>query len=394
MSGAAGAGVALAVVGAIAWVGFAAPSHVAESGTGSHGGGTSTVAVTTFDPLEPGERWLDLGIPGGSYSPRADAGGTDDYRCMLMDPELAVDTYLSGVVLDPGDAGLVHHAIVYRANPDQVDAARALDAADPDLGWSCFGGPGLPDPGGTVSGLAAAPWVAAFATTGGERRFWPGTGMELPAGSELVLQMHYNLLHGSGSDDSILKLRMAPPDAELKPLKTMLLPAPVELPCAPGEAGPLCERDAAVFDVMTRFGDRAGRTVAGLQLLCDGSLTDPRPGPTQSCSRPIEQTIVVRAVAGHMHLLGRSIHVDLDRANGASRTLMDIPVWDFDDQAAKPLKKPVVLKSGDALRVTCTHDAALRQQIPTLSDLAPRYVVWGEGSTDEMCLGIVTYTDS
>jgi hypothetical protein len=104
--------------------------------------------------------------------------------------------------------------------------------------------------------------------------------------------------------------------------------------------------------------------------------------------------MVVRAVAGHMHLLGRSVQVDLERANGASRTLMDIPVWNFDDQAAKPLKKPVVLRAGDALRVTCTHDASLRQLVPALSGLPPRYVVWGEGSTDEMCLGIVTYTDS
>ena len=47
--------------------------------------------------------------------------------------------------------------------------------------------------------------------------------------------------------------------------------APVELPCAAGETGPLCNRDAAVFDVARRFGMDSGRTVAGLQLLCGGS---------------------------------------------------------------------------------------------------------------------------
>jgi hypothetical protein len=39
--------------------------------------------------------------------------------------------------------------------------------------------------------------------------------------------------------------------------------------------------------------------------------------------------------------------------------------------------------------VTCTHDATLRDRLPALQGLPPRYVVWGEGSTDEMCLGIL-----
>src|SRR5690606_8255417 len=41
---------------------------------------------------------------------------------------------------------------------------------------------------------------------------------------------------------------------------------------------------------------------------------------------------------------------------------------------------------------TCTHDQDLRDLIPALSDVPERYVVWGEGTTDEMCLGIVLLT--
>ena len=58
------------------------------------------------------------------------------------------------------------------------------------------------------------------------------------------------------------------------------------------------------------------------------------------------------------------------------------------------MSEPVTVRPGDKLRVTCTHDATLRQQLPELQGLPPRYVVWGEGSTDEMCLGIVAYTDA
>ena len=102
--------------------------------------------------------------------------------------------------------------------------------------------------------------------------------------------------------------------------------------------------------------------------------------------------MVVRAVAGHMHLLGRSISVTMNPGAPDQRTLLDRKVWDFDNQRATPLKRPVTVRPGDTLRVTCTHDAALRSLIPELASEQPRYVIWGEGTSDEMCLGIVLYT--
>jgi hypothetical protein len=356
--------------------------------------GTTTPEPVPVAALQSGERWIDLPMPGGTYHPQADPGGTDDYRCILLDPKISGEAFLSGVVLEPGNAKLVHHAILYRVEPDQIAAAKAKDDSDPRLGWSCFGGPGLPSEGGALAELEAAPWVAAFATRGGEQRFAAGTGQDLQAGSRLILQIHYNLLNGGGADSTAVKLRVAKPGAHLQALHTLLLPAPVELPCAAGESGPLCNRDAAVFDVARRFGMDSGRTVAGLQLLCGGSIAHPRAGPTQTCARPVNDTIQIRAVAGHMHMLGKSVQVDLERQNGTSQRLLDVKVWDFDDQRATVLAKPVTVHAGDKLRVTCTHDATLRAKLPALAKLPPRYVVWGEGSSDEMCLGIVSYTES
>jgi hypothetical protein len=372
--------------------GPAKPSSSAGSSSPGHQhGGPSTVAVAA---LRPGERWITLPMPGGSYRPQADNGGTDDYRCILLDPKLATDSFLSGVVLEPGNPNLVHHAILYRVDPGQVAAAQAKDAADPRLGWSCFGGPGLPGNSDSLNGLNSAPWVAAWATSGGEQRFAAGTGQQLAAGSRLILQMHYNLLNGDGADSTTVKLRVAPPGSHLLPLQTLLLPAPVELPCPAGQAGPLCDRVASVFDVVRRFGIDAGKVVAGLQLLCGGSIMQPRAGPTQSCARPVNNTMQIRAVAGHMHLLGRSVQIDLLRQDGSSQRLLDIKVWNFDDQRATVLSQPVTVHPGDQLRVTCTHDATLRTKLPALAKLPPRYVVWGEGSSDEMCLGLVSYTSS
>jgi hypothetical protein len=186
---------------------------------------------------------------------------------------------------------------------------------------------------------------------------------------------------------------LAPADADLDPLETVLLPAPVELPCRPGHGGgELCDREAAVLDVMGRFGNQAGFTVAGLQLLCGGNVEHPIASAVQTCDRAVREPGTIRAVAGHMHLLGRSIKIELNPGRPDERTLLDIPVWDFDNQGAIPLDRPADIEPGDTLRVTCRHDQSLRDLLPSFDNQPERYVVWGEGTTDEMCLGIVLLT--
>lgn len=349
-------------------------------------------------PLRRGERFQTVRLPGGTFRPAAPGAGHDDYHCFLIDPHLRRDAFVTGTDVLPGQPSIVHHAILFRVLPGEVAAAQAQDAASPGQGWTCFGGTGLPtaaDGRGGVSELDAAPWLAAWAPGGGESVFRGRTGVRLPAGGRIVLQVHYNLRAIGGrtlTDDTRVRLRLAPGTAALEPLSTMLLVAPVELPCTPDESGPLCNRGASMLELGSRFGPDAGRTVAGLQLLCGGSLTTPRAGPVQHCDRRAPTSMVVRAVAGHMHLLGRSISVTLNPGTARATTLLDRPVWDFDRQAATPLAHPVRVARGDTLRVTCRHDAGLRALLPELAGTPPRYVTWGEGTTDEMCLGIVLWT--
>ena len=74
------------------------------------------------------------------------------------------------------------------------------------------------------------------------------------------------------------------------------------------------------------------------------------------------------------------------------RTVLDIPVWNFDDQGSIPLAEPLDVAPGDTITVTCTHDQELRDLLPAFEGTQDRYVAWGEGTTDEMCLGIVLMT--
>jgi hypothetical protein len=349
----------------------------------------STVEAPESAPLRDGERFVDLAMPQ-PYTPKAPTTGTDDYRCFLLDPKLDEPAFVTGLNVFPGKPDLVHHVIMFRVGPEAVAEAKAADADVEGQGWTCFGGAAI---GSDYSrGLDRAPWLGAWAPGSGESLLDPDIGVPMEAGSRIVMQVHYNLRAGHGADISKAQLRVAPGTADLDALETMLLPGPVELPCRPGKSGRLCDRDAAVGDVSERFGGQSGFMVLGLQLMCGGDPKKPKAAAVQTCDHRIRDSGTIRAAAGHMHLLGRSISITLNPETPRERTVLDIPVWNFDDQRATPLEKPVTIKAGDVLRVTCRHDQALRDVVPDLQGTPERYVVWGDGTTDEMCLGIAMVT--
>jgi hypothetical protein len=346
-------------------------------------------------PLRAGERFVRLSM-AHPYTPAPPSGGTDEYRCFLLDPGLTRRSFVTGSQFLPQNADIVHHAIFFRVAPGDVAQARQLDAQAPGDGWTCFGGTGLGSGDGRVRQFnGGAAWIAAWAPGAKESVLGNRTGYEMQPGSQIVMQVHYNLLatggRATGTDQSGIVLRVADGAAGLTPLRTTLVAAPVERPCPTGESGPLCDRERSVLDVWQRFGQQGAATVAGLALLCDRG-TAPRPAATQHCDQKVQHPGTVYAVAGHMHLLGRSIKVELNPGTPQAKVLIDVPNYNFDDQGARPLATPVTVKAGDTYRVTCTHDATLRERLPQLKPLKPRYVVWGEGTSDEMCLGIVIWT--
>jgi hypothetical protein len=347
----------------------------------SHGAHAIPPAV----PLRDGEHFLNLRMPK-AYTPQAPNGGTDEYRCFLVDPKLASQQYLTGSQFLPQNADIVHHAIFFRITPLDADRARELDAQTPGEGWTCFGNSGVGD---------NAAWVAAWAPGANETLLQPGLGYLMPPGSMLVMQVHYNLLatggKAGGSDQSGIRLRLTEGATKMQALETALVPAPVELPCTGAESGPLCDRAAAVADVAKRFGSDAGTAVEDLNDQCNGGRP-PVAGVTQHCDTIVPRAGTIYAVAGHMHLLGRSIKIELNPDTSHPQTLLNIPTYNFDNQSTHPLATPVTVQPGDTLRVTCTHDAGLRKLLPELRTLPPRYVVWGDGTSDEMCLGLVVWT--
>ena len=155
-----------------------APS-AGTTATGAQHQQTHAVAAVKPKPLRPGESRMALRM-SMAYRPAAPNGvGTDDYRCFLLDPRLTQDRYLTGTFVKPDDRAVVHHVILFRVDPDQVSAAKQLDAKDPGEGWTCFGDSGLPN----SNDLDNAPWLGAWAPGSQESVDAPGYGVPLPAGS-------------------------------------------------------------------------------------------------------------------------------------------------------------------------------------------------------------------
>ena len=349
----------------------------------SHGPDAAAAPVR-HKPLRAGERRVTVEMPE-DYTPSAPTGvGTDDYRCFLLDPKVPSDQFITGFNVLPGNPDVVHHVILFRVPPDLVEEAEQKDASTPGQGWTCFGNTGL---GGGLE-IDNAPWLGAWAPGGAEQIYGKGFGERFNQGSRVIMQVHYNLLAGQRPDRSAAELRMAPVSRKIRALETRLLPAPVELPCRPEHSdGALCARPAAMADVKKRFGEHPGSTADLLHYLCGGV----KPGPVQSCSRTIMKPETVRGVAGHMHLLGKSIKIEVNPGTPDALTLLDIPVWDFDNQGSRPIK-PVALEPLDTIKVTCRHSQDLRDQLPAFEGQPDKYVVWAEGTTDEMCLALLLVT--
>ena len=323
------------------------------------------------------------------YEPKGSNGGFDDYRCFLIDPKVRSNTILTQIEFIPQTKEIVHHAILFRIPAAQITQANALDPEQD--GWSCFGGSGV---GTMFQSFVNTPWLSAWVPGRNKDAAPKGYGYPFNKGDQIVLQVHYNLLAANdgrqNKDQSKIILSGVPATgAKVKTLNYELLPAPVELACPAGVTGPLCDRKKSLIDLAARTSAISALETTGISVLCKQDPFNPIPSNTSTCDKVIRRAQLVVAAAPHMHLLGRSLKITANPGTAQETVLLDNKNYNFDDQSAKVLPKPFQLKAGDTVRVQCTFDPTLRQKLPVLKNLPAKYITWGEGSGDEMCLGVL-----
>jgi hypothetical protein len=327
-----------------------------------------------------------------AHLPVAPNNGTDDYRCFLLDPKVSQDSIIRTIQFIPQKKDYVHHAIIFRVT--DADLPQAIIQDKSGTGWPCFGGTGL---GGMLSTFVSSPWLSSWAPGRGKDISPVGYGTPFKKGERFVLQVHYNLLAAQGgkleTDQSKIVMETIPAKgAKVKQLHLELFPAPVELACPEGVTGPLCDRRQSLIDLSARTSTTSAFEAAGINALCGQDPFKPTSSLKSRCDKIMNSNFNVIAAAPHMHLLGRSLKLTLNPGSATEKILLDVTNYNFDDQSSTVLKQPVAVKAGDTIRVECTFDPTLRQKIPQLKNLAPRYITWGEGSSDEMCLGVIAAT--
>lgn len=306
-------------------------------------------------------------------------GQPDDYRCFILDPEVTEPTFLTGYTFDPDRLDVVHHAIVSRVRAVDVPRIQAEDAADEGSGWSCLAGMG------TNGGDRVAGWVP------GQRpvAFAEGDGFDLQPGDVLVAQIHYHYEASAPPDRSGMTLELARDPAGITPLDTVTIIGPVEMPCPPGATEVLCDRSAALADVSERFGPGGGMIANALHRGCrstpeevarasDGIVAE------TTCDYPVRRPGEIVGMLGHMHEYGKDYRLTLNPDTPDEQILLDIPVWDFGWQLSYGPIDTIALEPGDTLRVTCRWDRSLRPELPM------RYILFAEGTNDEMCFSTIT----
>lgn len=327
-----------------------------------------------------------------AHLPVAPNNGTDDYRCFLLDPKVTEDSIIRTIQFIPQRKNYVHHAIIFRVTDADLTEAVAQDKSG--AGWPCFGGTGL---GGMLSTFVSSPWLSSWAPGRGKDVSPAGYGTPFKKGERFVLQVHYNLLAATGgkieTDQSKILMEAVPAKGStVKQLQLELFPAPVELACPSGVTGPLCERRQSLIDLAARTSTTGAFEATGINALCGQNPFKPIPSLTSTCDKVINKSFNIIAAAPHMHLLGRSLKLTLNPGTQNEKTILNVTNYNFDDQSSTILKTPIAVKVGDTIRVECTFDPSLRQKLLQLKNLEPRYVTWGEGSSDEMCLGVIAGT--
>ncbi len=259
------------------------------------------------------------------------AEGRDEYHNFILPTNFPEDRYLAAIEVRPGNRTVVHHVVV---SLDTNGTARKRAAGKMDF------------VGDTGLGFTALSTLSIWAPGNFPRRLAAGTGLLLPKGADIVLQVHYHRTGKVEVDDTKLGLYFCKEPVDKK-MQDFLMPAFLLIPA--GEANYETHSEITV---------------------------------------PTDETL--RTIMPHMHLLGSAMTVTVTFPDGKERTLINVPHWDFDWQATYTYKEPVKIPKGSKIKLVAHYDNS--KDNPRNPFDPPRLVGWGEQTTNEMCIAFLGFT--
>jgi hypothetical protein len=271
----------------------------------------------------------------------------DRYRCFILPSVVDQDRWVRAVDIVPGARSVVHHIILYLTDdPGQIALAQQFENEDPDPGYDCWGGPRItPGAGGGLLAQAGG-MLGAWVPGANVAQLPDDIGILVPKGAYIIMQVHYNLMHGAAAPDLTragLYFHQQTPASRLFFLP-LLNDTFVLAPQTPDQ-----QVDASVRLDLADFG------------------------------LPIPESLVPKfsaiRIGPHMHTLGNKIRADLTAPDGTQTPLVAIDSWDFHWQGFYDYTAPVPIPYRSKITASCTF-----------SNDTDHAVRWGESTEDEMCV--------
>ncbi|WP_168565739.1 redoxin family protein [Crateriforma spongiae] len=248
------------------------------------------------------------------------ATGQMPYKHTLVRLNLKEGRWVQAVEIRPTDPSVVHHVLVFLK--DSRD--RNVDI-DEESGF-----------------------LAAYVPGNTFQRYPEGMAKRLPAGSDLVFQLHYTPNGTETSDQTRLGIR---------------------------------------------FADQPPRRVVKNVGIANHRIKIP-PGADnheETASLVVPADVHLLAVMPHMHLRGKAFRYDLTTPGGSPHRLLDVPNYDFNWQLEYRFNQPLAVTAGSRIDLTAWYDNS--ENNPANPD--PGMTVrWGPQTDDEMMLGYVEYFES
>jgi hypothetical protein len=311
----------------------------------------------TSEQIAAIEAWARSGAPQGlrpssqsaakgDSAPRADllikadksmpipANAVIDYQYLIFPLHFTSDRWVRFVDVRPSDRSVVHHAVLYVRAPQ----SKWLREVPPGAPYS----PPRGDSEAVRRTRDTTEDVLAIYTPGTRPVSFPnGMAKKIPAGADLVLQLHYTSKKTPAVDRPSIAMSFSskPPDKQLLTLQM--------------------GRD----DLRIPPGERNYRA---------------------SVSGTLPRDALLVSLFPHMHLRGSAFDFDIAGPHGHVETLLRVRPYDFYWQLNYVLKTPRLLPKGTVLRWTGYFDNSPnnpRNPDPTAE------VTWGEQSWQEMMIG-------
>jgi mono/diheme cytochrome c family protein len=266
------------------------------------------------------------------------AKGSVEYTYIAVSAPFKEDTWVSAGEIRPSDRAHVHHVIAMVRPKGSKWMKQAQLGAEP---WA----PGptrqldmLKENGGDASVLTSEFLVGYVPGMEAQRFDIDQSAKLIPAGADIVLEVHYTANGKEGVDQTKVGLELAP-----APPKRLFMSI--------GAAQP---------GLLIKPGDPNAEAKATLKFGQDVDLVYMQP---------------------HMHLRGKAMRIDARLPGGEQRTLLNVPRYDFNWQIVYYHRTPVRLPKGTELHVTAHWDNSAGNRWnpdPTAT------VRWGDQSWQEM----------